>query len=198
MINGLGLLDYISIIKDPRQKCKVEHTLSDILFLAVVAVIAGLEGWEEIEDFGKDKLAWLQQHDDYKNGIPVHDTISRVISMLNPTQFQSCFITWMNDCHCATKGDVIANDGKTVRGSYNKSNKLGAIHMVVVFCVANGVVISQVKTVEKSNEITAIPELLKLLNISGCLVTIDAIGCQEKLPPKFIMEMIIIYTNSTN
>ena len=96
-MNGLTLLDHISIIKDPRQKWKVENTLSDILFLAVVAVIASAEGCEEIEDFGKDKLAWLQQYSDYKNGIPVHDTIARVISMLNPKQFQSCFIAWMND-----------------------------------------------------------------------------------------------------
>ena len=190
------MLDHISIIKDPRQKWKVEHTLSDILFLAVVTVIAGAVGWEEIEDFGKDKLTWLQQYGDYKNGIPVHDTIARVISMINPKQFQSCFIAWMNDCHCVTKGNVIAIDGKTVRGSYDKSKKRGAIHMVSVFCAANKVVIGQVKTAEKSNEITAIPELLKLLNINGCLVTIDAMGCQKKLPPKFLMEMMIIYYTS--
>ena len=185
-MNGLTLLDHISIIKDPRQKWKVEHSLSDILFLAVVAVIAGAEGWEEIEDFGKDKLEWLQQYGDYQNGIPVHDTIARVISMLNPKQFQSCFIAWMNDCHSATKGDVIAIDGKTVRGSYDKSKKRGAIHMVSAFCAANEVVIGQVKTAEKSNEITAIPELLKLLDIRGCLVTIDAMGCQKKIAQEIL------------
>ena len=131
----------IAIIKHSRQKYKVEDTLSFFLFLAVVVVIAGAEGWEEIEDFGKDKLAWLQQYGDYKNGIPVHDTIARVISMLNPKKFQSCFIAWMSDCHSATKGDVIAIDGKTVRGCYNRGNKAGVIHMVSAFCAANDVVI---------------------------------------------------------
>ena len=185
-MNGLTLFDHISIIKDPRQTWKVEHCLADILFLCVAAVIAGAEGWEEIEDFGKDKLEWLQQYGGYKNGIPVHDTIARVIAMISPKQFQSCFIAWMKDCHTVTKGSVIAIDGKTVRGSYDKSNKRGAIHMVSAFCAANEVVIGQVKTAEKSNEITAIPELLKLLDISGCLVTIDAMGCQKKIASEIL------------
>ncbi len=106
--------------------------------------------------------------------------------MLNPKQFQSCFIAWMKDYHTATKGSVIAIDGKTVRGSYDKSKKRGAIHMVSAFCAANEVIIGQVKTSEKSNEITAIPELLKLLDISGCLVTIDAIGCQKKIAQEIV------------
>jgi len=99
----------------------------------------------------------LQQYGDYQSGIPIHDTIARVISMLNPKQFQSCFIAWMKDCHVATKGNVIAINGKTVRGSYDKSKKRGAIHMVSAFSVANEVVLGQIKTDEKSNEITAIP-----------------------------------------
>ena len=185
-MNGLTLLDHISLIKDPRQVWKVEHALADILFLCVAAVIAGAEGWEEIEDFGKDKLDWLQQYGSYENGIPVHDTIARVIAMISPKQFQSCFIAWMKDCHTATKGNIIAIDGKTVRGSYDKSKKRGAIHMVSAFCAANEVVIGQVKTAEKSNEITAIPELLKLLDISGCLITIDAMGCQKKIAAQII------------
>jgi predicted transposase YbfD/YdcC len=118
-MNGLTLLDHISIIKDPREKWKVKHTLSDILFFAVVAVIASADGWEEIKYFGKAKLTWLQQYGDYKNGIPVNDTIARFISIINPNQFQSCFIAWMNDCHSATKGCVIAIDGKTVGCTYN-------------------------------------------------------------------------------
>jgi predicted transposase YbfD/YdcC len=100
--------------------------------------------------------------------------------MINPKQFQSCFIAWMNDCHSSTKIDVIAIDGKTVRGSYDKSKKRGAIDMVSAICEANEVVIGQVKTAQKSNEITAIPELLELLDISSYLVTIDAMGCQKK------------------
>jgi predicted transposase YbfD/YdcC len=185
-MNGLTLLDHISIIKDPRQNWKVAHKLSDIIFLAIVAVIAGAEGWEEIEDFGHDKLEWLKQYGDFENGVPVHDTIARVVSMINPKQFQTCFIAWMKDCHTATKGDVIAIDGKTVRGSYDKSKKRGAIHMVSAFSAANEVVLGQIKTQEKSNEITAIPELLKLLDIRGCLVTIDAMGCQKKIASKIL------------
>jgi predicted transposase YbfD/YdcC len=100
--------------------------------------------------------------------------------MINPKQFQSCFIDWMNDCHIATKSDVIPIDGKTVRGSYDKSKKRDAFHLVSAFCAANEVVIGQVKTAEKSNEITVIPELLKRLNINGCLVTIGALGCQKR------------------
>jgi predicted transposase YbfD/YdcC len=116
--------------------------------------------------------------------------------MINPKQFQSCFIAWMNDCHRSTKGEVIAIDGKTVRGSYNKSNKRGAIKVFSAFCAANEVVIGQFKTAEKSNEITAIPEFLKLLNISGCLVSIDAMGCQKKIVTEIINRNVSVVTTT--
>jgi len=106
-MNGLTLLDHISIIKDPRQNWKVAHKLSDIIFLAIVGVIAGAEGWEEIEDFGRDKLEWLKQYGDFENGVPVHDTIARVISLINPKQFKTCFIAWMKYCHTATKAMLL-------------------------------------------------------------------------------------------
>ena len=145
----------------------------------ICAVIAGADGWEDIEEFGNERLDWLKQYGDFENGIPVHDTIARVISQINPKQFQKSFICWMASCHVATAGDVIAIDGKTVRRSFDKNKKQGAIHMVSAFSTANKVVLGQLKTATQTNEITAIPELLNLLVIKGCIVTIDAMGCQK-------------------
>ncbi|WP_079253982.1 ISAs1 family transposase [Endozoicomonas arenosclerae] len=178
-MNAHDLISQLSIISDPRQTWKVGHKLTDILLLTICGVIAGAEGWEEIEDFGHERLEWLKQYGDFEEGIPSDDTIARVVSNINPKQFQQCFIDWMNACHEAAKGDVIAIDGKTVRRSYDKSKKRGAIHMISAFSAANNVVLGQLKTEEKTNEITAIPELLKLLEIKGCLVTLDAMGCQR-------------------
>ncbi|MRI34318.1 ISAs1 family transposase [Endozoicomonas sp. OPT23] len=180
-MKAFDLITQLSIISDPRQAWKVGHKLSDILFLMVCGVIAGAEGWEEVEDFGHERLDWFKAHGDLNEGIPSHDTIARVVSTINPKQFQQCFIDWMNACHQASDGDVIAIDGKTLRRSYDKSKKRGAIHMVSAFSAANNVVLGQVKTDEKSNEITAIPELLNLLEIRGCLVTLDAMGCQRDI-----------------
>ncbi|WED24147.1 ISAs1 family transposase [Vibrio sp. JC009] len=185
-MNGLSLLDHISIIQDPRQAWKIEHKLSDIIFLTVAAVIAGAEGWKDIEDFGEDNLEWLRQYGDFEHGVPVHDTIARVMNLISAKQLQKCFSAWMRDCHEAANGDVIAIDGKTIRGTYNKEKRCGAIHMVSAFSAANQVVLGQVKTAEKSNEITAIPELLKLLEIRGCLVTIDAMGCQKEIAKQIV------------
>ncbi|MFA0088740.1 ISAs1 family transposase [Vibrio sp. 10N.261.51.F12] len=181
-----SLLEHISVIRDPRQSWKIEHTLADIIFLMVAAVIAGAEGWEDIEDFGEDNLEWLRQYGDFINGIPVHDTIARVINLISAKQLQRCFSSWMQDCHDVTSGEVIAIDGKTLRGTYNKDKRCGAIHMVSAFSAANQVVLGQVKTSEKSNEIKAIPELLELLSIRGCIVTIDAMGCQRQIAEKIV------------
>lgn len=180
-MNGLSLLEHLSVIHDPRQEWKVSHSLSDILFLTVVAIIAGAEGWEDIADFGYDQVDWLRKFGEFAHGTPSHHTIARVFAAIEPKQFQRCFIAWMKSCHQAPKGEVIAIDGKTVRGSYTQSDKSNAIHMVSAFAAANEVVLGQIKTDSKSNEITAIPALLTLLNIRGCLVTIDAMGCQTKI-----------------
>ena len=185
-MNGTSLLEHISIIRDPRQSWKIEHKLTDIIFLMVAAVIAGAEGWEDIEDFGHDNLDWLRKYGDFENGVPVHDTIARVINLISSNQLQRCFSLWMQDCHEVTKGEVIAIDGKTLRGTYNKDKRCGAIHMVSAFSAANQTVLGQVKTGDKTNEIKAIPELLELLSINGCLVTIDAMGCQKEIATKII------------
>lgn len=176
-----SLLDYLSIIPDFRQPWKVQHQLSDILFLVVCAVLGGSEGWEEIEDFGYAKLDFLRQYGNFESGVPSQDTLARVMALINAKKLQTAFADWMKACHDATQGAVVAIDGKTLKGSFCRSKGKGAIHMVSAFSAANGVVLGQVKTAEKSNEITAIPELLKLLNLEGCLVTIDAMGCQKKI-----------------
>lgn len=167
-----------------RQQGKIRHKLSDILFLTVCAIIAGADEWVEIEDFGHERLDWLRKYGDFENGIPVHDTIARVVSNIDSIVFEKMFINWMRDGHSITDGDIIAIDGKTIRGSYDKNKRKGAIHMVSAFSTEYGVVLGQVKTEAKSNEITAIPELLNLLDLKKSLVTIDAMGCQKNIAEK--------------
>jgi len=179
-----SFLDHISIIPDLRQQGKIRHKLTDILFLTVCAIIAGADEWQEIEDFGHERLEWLRKYADFENGIPVHDTIARVVSNIDSLAFEKMFINWMRAGHEITDGDVIAIDGKTVRGSYDKSKRKDAIHMVSAFSTEYGVVLGQVKTDAKSNEITAIPELLNLLDLKKSLVTIDAMGCQKNIAEK--------------
>lgn len=187
------LMAHISIIPDYRQSWKVEHKLSDILLLTICAVISGAEGWEDIEDFGETHLDSLKQYGDFEHGIPVHDTIARVVSCISPQRFHECFINWMHDCHSSEDGSVIAIDGKTLHGSYDKSHRRGAIHVISAFAAMGGVVPGQLKTAEKSNEITAIPELINLLDIKGKIITTDAMGCQKDIAEKIFFRMEIIY-----
>ena len=135
-------------------------------------------------NFGEAHIDFLKEYGDFENGIPVHDTIARVVSCISPKKFHECFINWMRDCHLSEEGDVIAIDGKTLRRSYDKSRRRGAIHVISAFSTMNSVVLGQIKTAEKSNEITAIPELLNLLDIKGKLITTDAMGCQKDIARK--------------
>lgn len=178
--------EFFSDLHDPRQSAKIAYPLFDILFLTVCAVIGGGEGWEDIEDFGQAHSRWFQDKGLFPNGLPVHDTIARVISSLDPEQFQSCFLKWMQAVHSSVKGELIAIDGKVLRSSYNRNDRQSTIHMVSAFASANGMVLGQVKTNAKSNEITAIPELLTLLDITGCLISIDAMGCQTDIADKIV------------
>ncbi|CAM4323818.1 ISAs1 family transposase [Vibrio neonatus] len=179
---------HFSTLKDPRQSAKVSYPLFDVLFLTVCAVITGAEGWEDIEDFGRAHLGWLQDKGLFKEGLPVHDTIARVISRLDAKQFQECFTRWVNSLCEATEGRFIAIDGKALRSSYDRSSRQSTIHMVSAFCAQNKLVLGQVKTDVKSNEITAIPELLKLLDIKGCLISIDAIACQKSIAEAIVKD----------
>jgi predicted transposase YbfD/YdcC len=177
---------HFSSLKDSRQSAKVHYPLFDILFLTLCAVMTGAEGWEDIEDFGVHRLDWLQKRGFFQHGIPVHDTIARVISKLEPALLQQCFIDWMNDVSTRSAGELIAIDGKTLRGSWQPGDRSSAIHMVSAFACSNSLVLGQVKTDEKSNEIRAIPELLRLLEIKGCLVSIDAMGCQKQIAQQIV------------
>ena len=181
-----SITDHFSIIKDPRQQSKIEYELLDIIFLCVVGVICGAEAWDDIEIVGKTRLSWFQQKKFLLNGVPCAITIARIIGCLNPKELQSCVINWMAAANAATKGQVVAIDGKRMRRSYDNNKDQSAIHMVSAFAAENGVVLGQIKTADKSNEITAIPALLDLLDVKGCIVTIDAMGCQEEIAAKII------------
>lgn len=173
-------------LEDPRQSAKVVHLFSDILFLVVCASIAGARGWEEIEDFGDLHFKWFTGKGLFQNGLPVHDTIARVISRVDTDQFQRCFIGWMKSVVELSHGQLIAIDGKRLCGSYNRDDRQSAIHMVNAFATENNMVLGQIKTQSKSNEVTAIPALLDLLDIKGCLISIDAMGCQTAIAQRII------------
>lgn len=177
---------HFQIIKDYRQESKVEHKLSDIILLTICGVLSGHDGWDGIIDFGNARLDFLKRYGHFEAGIPSADTLSRVMGMINPVALQRSFIAWMKDCHILTDGEVIAIDGKTLRGSYDRSKGKGTIHMVNAFATANRMSIGQLKVNSKSNEITAIPKLLDLLDVKGCLITIDAMGCQKKIAQKIL------------
>jgi predicted transposase YbfD/YdcC len=184
---GTGVFEqFFSELKDPRQSAKVAHLFTDILFLVVCASIAGAKGWEDIEDFGDLHFDWFSQKGLFKNGLPVHDTIARVISRVDSEQFQRCFIGWMQSVAELSDGQLIAIDGKRLCGSYNRDDRQSAIHIVNAFATENNVVLGQIKTQSKSNEITAIPALLDLLDIKGCLISIDAMGCQTAIAEKVV------------
>jgi hypothetical protein len=177
------LSQHFITITDPRQDNKA-HLLIDIIMVAICAVLAGCEGWIEIAAFGVERQEWFKKFLVLPNGIPSHDTFGRVFSLLDPKQFQESFAAWMRSVVTLTHGQVIAIDGKTNRrtGGLTKDGaKIKPLHLVSAFATANGVAIGQVATDQKSNEITAIPELLKLLDISGCLITTDAMGCQSDI-----------------
>ncbi len=156
-------------IPDPRQHAKIYYPFYDVLFLTVCAVIGGADGWEDIEDFGEVHLPWFQSKGLFKNGIPVHDTIARIISGIKPEPFQAAFVRWTQAINQHTEGALVAIDGKTLRSSYNREDRTSTIHMVSAYAAANKLVLGQIKTDAKSNEITAIPDLLALLDIKGCL-----------------------------
>jgi hypothetical protein len=168
-------------LEDPRSDHTRQHELIDIITIAICGVICGADSWADLEIFGKSKEGWLKGFLELPNGIPSHDTFGRVFSLLDAQQFQDCFLEWVKAVNDVTRGQVIAIDGKTVRRSHDKTLGKSAIHMVSAWASENRLVLGQTKVAEKSNEITAIPELLALLDVSGCIVTIDAMGCQKEI-----------------
>ena len=190
-----GSMDrFLSEVSDPRVKRRQQHILSDILVLTILAVISGADDWVSIHEFGMAKIDWLRTFLDLKNGIPSHDTLGRVFAVLCPQEFSRCFTQWITSLGEMLEGGVIAIDGKTVRGSFDKSLGKGAIHMVSAWSSANGIVLGQYKVDDKSNEITAIPKLLDLIDIKGAIVTIDAMGTQKKIAETYGVAFFDLFT----
>ncbi len=153
----------------------------DILVIAVCAVICGAEGWEDIEEYGNAQAEWFAEVLDLPHGIPGHDTFRRVLSRLDPEELTRCFVAWTTALSDLSGGDIVPIDGKTVRRSFDRAASTSAIHMVSAWANRNRLVLGQVKVDDKSNEITAIPKLLKMLDLRGATVTIDAMGCQKEI-----------------
>lgn len=168
-------------LEDPRTGNAKAHVFLEILIIAICAVICGADGWSDIELFGKNKKTWLKTFLELPKGIPSHDTFGRVFAKIKPTEFQKRFIEWVQAIEELTSGQVIAIDGKQLRRSHDREAGKEAIYMVSAWATHNQLVLGQAKVAEKSNEITAIPELLQLLDISGCIVTVDAIGTQTEI-----------------
>ena len=177
----VAIAEHFAPLQDPRVERTKQHLLLDILVIAICAVICGADGWVEVAAFGQAKHKWLKRFLRLPHAIPSHDTFGRVFGRLDPVQFQECFLAWVQAISELTQGQVIAVDGKTLRRSHDRTLGKTAIHMVSAWATANRLVLGQVKVDEKSNEITAIPELLRVLELEGCIVTIDALGCQKDI-----------------
>jgi predicted transposase YbfD/YdcC len=173
-------------MKDPRRTTKgnLKHQFVDIVFLVISAVVSGCNDWESIEEFGDGQLDWLRNYYPFKNGIPSHDTINRLFSAMDTKIFGEHFLQWTQTLCNHTEEEVIAIDGKTMRGSYDRASNQAAIHIVSAYASKNRLCLGQVQTNEKSNEIKAIPELLDLLFLEKSTVTIDAMGCQKEITKK--------------
>lgn len=179
------LISFFDDLTDPRVDRTKKHLLKDIIGLTICAVLSGCDDWEEIELYGRQKYEWLKAFLLFPHGIPSHDTINRVFAILNPEELRDCFINWVQSIAVITEGRVVSIDGKRLSNS-GSDGKKGFIHMVSAWCSGNSMVMGQVKTDEKSNEITAIPALLELLVLEGAIVTIDAMGCQKNITQKIV------------
>jgi len=179
---------YFSVIHDMRQQGKVLHKLIDVLFIAVAAFIAGADDWEIVILFAEERKEWLKKYLELPNGIPSVHTFRRVFRLIDPKQFEKCFILWTKEIARRSRGDIIAIDGKTARGAKDNGNDTSLIHIVSAWSSQNNLFLGQVKTNEKSNEITAIPELLDLLYVKGNIISIDAMGTQKKIAEKIYKE----------
>jgi predicted transposase YbfD/YdcC len=181
-----ALLEHFRDLADPRIDRNKEHKLIDVLVIAICAILCGANDWVAVETFGRAKREWFAQFLELAHGIPSHDTFGRVFAVLSPQALQACFLSWIQAVAQVTQGQVVAIDGKTLRRSYDRRSAKAAIHMVSAWATHNRMILGQLKTEEKSNEITAIPALLKVLDVSGCIVTIDAMGCQKAIAQQIV------------
>lgn len=178
-----GFLDYFDDLEDPRVNRTKIYPLNEILFIVICAIICGADSWRDFVDFGETKFDYLKKFFPFTNGIPSKNTFARVMSAINPAQFKECFLEWVKQIQIDFQ-DVIAIDGKSIRGSFDHGKNQSALHLVSAFSTSLKLILAQEKVSEKSNEIIAIPKLLELLEIKGAIVTIDAVGCQKKIAGK--------------
>lgn len=180
------LLGHFEQVSDPRIERSKRHQLIDIITITICGVICGADNWVDIQAYGEAKHDWLKTFLELPNGIPSHDTFGEVFARIAPQEFEASFLGWVQTVANISQGEIIAIDGKTLCGSHDRVLGKRAIHMVSAWASANRLVLGQVKVDEKSNEITAIPALLKLLVLQGCLVTIDAMGCQTEIAAQIV------------
>ncbi len=181
-----SLVEHFGEIRDPRVDRTKKHQLQDILVIAILAIIAGAQGWEDIENYGISKQTWLQEFLALSNGIPSDDTFRRVFEFIDPEALNRCFLRWVETLVTKMGGEIISIDGKTIRGSYDRNQGQSALHLISAWASENSLVLAQVKVEDKSNEITAIPALLELLDITGAIITIDAMGTQIEIAKQII------------
>jgi predicted transposase YbfD/YdcC len=184
--SGISIFEHFRDLEDPRIDRTKKHMLLDIIALAICAIISGAEGWEDIEVYGKDKYQLLKRFLRLPNGVPSHDTISRVFRRLSPKGFQRCFLAWIESLQETLGLKLIAIDGKTARRSFDRKSAKNALHLVSAWSVENHLTLGQVAVDAKSNEITAIPQLLQILELHGAIVTIDAMGCQKEIAHQIV------------
>ena len=184
---SIRLQDHFEELTDPRRREPV-YPLLNVVTIAICAVVCGADDFVSIAEYGEKKKKWLSQFLDLSAGIPSHDRFNAIFAALNPAEFEKCLLSWITALHEISGGQVIAIDGKTLRRSFNAASSKAAIHMVSAWATANHISLGQVVVDEKSNEITAIPKLLEIIAISGCLVTIDAMGCQTEIAEKIVAQ----------
>lgn len=181
-----SIVEHFNDIKDVRIERGKKHKLIDIITISICAVVCGADGWGDIEMYGIARKEWLETFLELPNGIPSHDTFARVFSQINPDEFNKSFLSWVKGISKITAGEIIAFDGKQSRNSGDEKNGQGVINTVSAWAASNRLVLGQKKVEGKSNEITALPELIKVLDLAGCIVTIDAMGCQREIVSKIV------------
>lgn len=181
---------HFAVLPDPRVERTKRHQLIDILVIALCATVCGADDFVAITDWGRAKRNWLQERLglELKNGIPSHDTFGRVFARLDPHAFAPCFVAWTQAVKTHTKGQVIALDGKQLRHSFDTASNKAALHLVSAWAAKSRLVLAQAKVEQESNEITAVPKLLELLDIQGCIVTLDAMGCQKAVAKQIVAQ----------
>jgi predicted transposase YbfD/YdcC len=181
-----SLVEHFAQIEDPRVERTKKHQLQDILVIAILAIIAGAQGWEDMENYGISKQIWLEEFLALPNGIPSDDTFRRVFEFIDPEALNRCFVQWVEALVGSMGGEIIPIDGKTIRGSYDRNQGQSALHVISAWASEQRLVLAQVKVEDKSNEITAIPALLELLDITGAIITIDAMGTQTEIAKQIV------------